>query len=69
MIYAIAVILSALTLLGYLCSRDTARYEGDDEGTPWNWGDPDSPGYRLDMTRAQRIQAAAAWRAAHGESE
>ena len=52
------------------CEKRRKRQAAEnDEGVPWNWGDPDSPGYRLDMTRAQRIQAAAAWRAAHGESE
>ena len=38
------------------------NHQDADEGTPWDWGDPDSPGYRRDWTREQRIESARQWR-------
>ena len=40
----------------------TRNHQDADEGTPWDWGDPDCPGYRPDLTRAQRIESARQWR-------
>ena len=36
--------------------------EDAEEGKPWDFGDPCCPGYRPDLTREQREQAAADWR-------
>ena len=58
---------AVLLALAVLCSRQSADDGG--AGVPWDWGDSECGGYRPEMTKAQRIQTAAAWRAAHGESE
>jgi hypothetical protein len=52
-----------LTLAGYLLSRPSAADERDNEGEPWNWGDPDCAGYRPDLSQAERETLAAQWRA------